>query len=103
MPPGKWPIDHTTIRRGVAVVGSTTIDFNIGRQGGPHSLGPLHPGDIDAQVFARLADARSLIALDVQGLLRKFSTGRVAAAVSEHLTAARIVKSDEDLIALTMD
>ena len=69
-------------------------------------LGPLHPGDIDAQVFARLADARSLIALDVQGLLRKNSTGRVEAAVSEHLTAgltaARIVKSDEDLIALTM-
>jgi sugar/nucleoside kinase (ribokinase family) len=62
-------------------------------------LGPLHPGDIDGQVFARLANTRSVIALDVQGLLRKISARRsIEAAVSEHLTAgltaARIIKSD---------
>lgn len=189
MPPIKWPIDHATISRGVAVVGSTTIDRNVighdthpkiggvttyagltyrrhglptwvmtnvaqpdvsmlrrlTREGiqvaaGPTALttrfvnrmhggrrrqevssiaapvgfaqlsasagqvdlihlGPLHPRDIDAQVFDRLAASRSVIALDVQGLLRKISAGRVKADVSEHLTAAlaaaRIVKSDE--------
>ncbi len=70
-------------------------------------LGPLHPEDIDARVFARLAEARSAIALDVQGLVRKISAGRVEAAVSEHLAAALaaagIVKSDEAELRLVLE
>jgi sugar/nucleoside kinase (ribokinase family) len=70
-------------------------------------LGPLHPGDIDPQVFARLGDSRFLVALDVQGLLRKISAGRIKPAVSGHLpaalTAARIVKSDEDELRLILN
>jgi sugar/nucleoside kinase (ribokinase family) len=69
-------------------------------------LGPLHPADIDAQVFVRLGDSRSLIALDVQGLLRKTSVGRIEPAVSKHLpaalTAAGIVKSDADELRLIL-
>jgi sugar/nucleoside kinase (ribokinase family) len=70
-------------------------------------LGPLHPEDIDARVFARLAGAGPAVALDLQGLVRKISAGRVEAAVSEHLpaalAAARIVKSDEAELRLVLE
>jgi sugar/nucleoside kinase (ribokinase family) len=70
-------------------------------------LGPLHPEDIEAPVFARLHESRPLVVLDVQGLVRKISGGRVAAAVSEHLAAALraafLVKSDEDELRLILD
>jgi sugar/nucleoside kinase (ribokinase family) len=70
-------------------------------------LGPLHPEDIEAPVYARLRKSRALVILDVQGLLRKISGGRVTAAVSEHLDAALgaavVVKSDEDELRLILD
>jgi sugar/nucleoside kinase (ribokinase family) len=70
-------------------------------------LGPLHPEDIAAPVFAGLRESRALVVLDVQGLLRKISGNRVAAAVSEHLAsalrAAVLVKSDEDELRLILD
>lgn len=63
-------------------------------------LGPLHPEDIATPVFARLRESRALVVLDVQGLLRKVSGGRVTAAISEQLDgalrAAFLVKSSED-------
>jgi sugar/nucleoside kinase (ribokinase family) len=69
-------------------------------------LGPLHPEDIAAPVFARLCRSRALVVLDAQGLLRKIAGGRVAAAVSEHLAAALraavLVKSDEDELRLIL-
>lgn len=69
-------------------------------------LGPLHPQDIEAPVFARLHASRALVVLDVQGLVRRISGGRVAAAVSEHLAAALraafLVKSDEDELRLIL-
>jgi sugar/nucleoside kinase (ribokinase family) len=196
MPPTLRPSEHTTIQRGVAVVGSTTIDRNVigraafmkiggvttyagltyRRHGLPtwvvsrvahaetwilerltaegiqisrspaetstrfvnrvHAgrrrqevtsiapsvnysqlaavepqvdcihLGPLHPKDIDEPVFERLGESRALVVLDVQGLVRRISGGRVAAAVSEHLDAALraafLVKSDEDELQLIL-
>jgi sugar/nucleoside kinase (ribokinase family) len=62
-------------------------------------LGPLHPGDIDPQVFSGLQRSNALIVLDAQGLTRRIDRGRIAAAGSEHLAAALraadIVKADE--------
>lgn len=70
-------------------------------------LGPLHPEDIEASVFERLRESRALVVLDLQGLLRKISGGRVAAAVSRHLAAALraafLVKSDEDELRLILN
>lgn len=70
-------------------------------------LGPLHPEDIEAPVFKRLRGSRALVVLDVQGLLRKISGSRVVAAVSDHLaaalSAASLVKSDEDELRLILD
>lgn len=69
-------------------------------------LGPLHPKDIDESVFVRLGESRALVVLDVQGLVRRISGGRVATAVSEHLDAALraafLVKSDEDELRLIL-
>lgn len=70
-------------------------------------LGPLHPKDIEAPVFVRLRESRALVVLDVQGLVRKISGGRVAAAVSDHLDAALgaalLVKSDEEELHLILN
>lgn len=61
-------------------------------------LGPLHPEDIEAHAYNRLAACGALVVLDVQGLVRKKSRGRLVPAVSEHLAAAlqaaSIVKAD---------
>lgn len=61
-------------------------------------LGPLHPDDIDAQVFGRIAHAGARVALDVQGLVRRNKRGRIRAGVSDRLPAALqaadIVKAD---------
>jgi len=62
-------------------------------------LGPLHPEDIDPQAYLRLAASPKLVALDVQGLVRRVSRGRVVPGASEHLPAALqaadIVKADQ--------
>ena len=62
-------------------------------------LGPLHPEDIDTQAYLRLAASPKLVALDVQGLVRRVVHGRVVPGASEHLPAALqaadIVKADQ--------
>ena len=70
-------------------------------------LGPLHPEDIEAQVFAGLQRVDTLVVLDVQGLVRKSEQGRILPAVSEHLAAAlkaaRIVKADQEELGAILD
>lgn len=70
-------------------------------------LGPLHPDDIDPEVFARLEDSDVIVALDVQGLVRRRDRTRIVSAVSDHLTAALraadIVKSDQEELRLILE
>ncbi|MEJ5359697.1 MAG: PfkB family carbohydrate kinase [Desulfobacterales bacterium] len=63
-------------------------------------LGPLHPRDIDPALYRQLG-ARAfpgLVALDLQGLVRRVEGGRVSGRASSHLAEAlrpaTIVKSD---------
>jgi sugar/nucleoside kinase (ribokinase family) len=63
-------------------------------------LGPLHPDDIDSEVFGRITHADARVVIDIQGLVRRNEHGRIRAAVSDRLPtalrAAHIVKSDEE-------
>jgi len=63
-------------------------------------LGPLHPDDIEAELYARLADSGVLRVLDVQGLVRMNDRGRIVSMASGHLTAALrmadIAKADQE-------
>lgn len=65
-------------------------------------LGPLHSADIDSEAFARLADSRTRVVLDVQGLVRQNEGGRIVSRVSDHLAAALriadIAKADQEEI-----
>jgi 1D-myo-inositol 3-kinase len=60
-------------------------------------LGPLHPDDLHAEVYARLAAARIPVVLDLQGLLRETRRGKVLPRASHllpsALQAAGIVKT----------
>jgi sugar/nucleoside kinase (ribokinase family) len=102
---------HTGRRRQETSSVASKVDFGqlaaLRRRFGFIHLGPLHPGDIDSKVFVRIGETRSIIALDVQGLLRKIVAGRMEADVSEHLStalaAACIVKSDEDELRLVLN
>lgn len=62
-------------------------------------LGPLHPGDIDPEVYERL-DRRRPVVLDLQGLVRRVRRDRVepfpSALLARALEGAAIVKSSED-------
>ena len=82
------------------------VDAVLKNVDGVH-LGPLHPEDIEAQVFARLQGVDTLVVLDVQGLVRKNEQGRIVPAVSEHLAAAlkaaRIVKADQEELGAILD
>lgn len=70
-------------------------------------LGPLHPDDIDPEVFARLERAEAPVMLDIQGLVRRCDRTRIVPAVSDHLSAALqaadIVKSDPEELDLVLD
>jgi sugar/nucleoside kinase (ribokinase family) len=70
-------------------------------------LGPLHPDDIDPEVFTRLDHAGAQVTLDIQGLVRRCDRGRIVPAVSDHLAAALwaadIVKSDQEELDLVLD
>jgi sugar/nucleoside kinase (ribokinase family) len=63
-------------------------------------LGPLHPDDIDPEVFGRIAHSDARVALDIQGLVRRNDHGRMVPAVSDRLAAALraadIVKADAE-------
>jgi sugar/nucleoside kinase (ribokinase family) len=69
--------------------------------------GPLHPGDIEPQAMALLAESKRLVSLDVQGYLRRAEEGRILPAVSagleEALHAAHIIKADEEELVLMLD
>ncbi len=70
-------------------------------------LGPLHPDDIDPDVFARLARSDAQVTLDIQGLVRRCDRTRLVPAVSDHLAAALraadIVKSDQGELGLVLE
>ena len=70
-------------------------------------LGPLHPGDIAPEVFARLDRSDARVTLDIQGLVRGCDRTRIVPAVSGHLAAALraadIVKSDQHELDLVLD
>jgi len=69
--------------------------------------GPLHPGDIEPQAIALMAESKHLVSLDVQGYLRRSENGRIVPAVSktieESLRAAHIIKADEEEMTLMLD
>ena len=62
-------------------------------------LGPLHPDDLGADVYAGLEQARIPVVLDLQGLVRGIRRGRVVPSASPLLSpalrSAAIVKSSE--------
>jgi sugar/nucleoside kinase (ribokinase family) len=62
-------------------------------------LGPLHPDDIEVDVYERL-DRQRPVVLDLQGLVRRVRGGRVepfpSALLPRALEGAAIVKSSED-------
>jgi sugar/nucleoside kinase (ribokinase family) len=68
--------------------------------------GPLHPGDMDPEAVALMAESKHLVSLDVQGYLRRAEKGRIVPAVSEGLEgalrAAHIIKCDEEELALML-
>lgn len=70
-------------------------------------LGPLHPGDIASEVFARLDRSDAQVTLDIQGLVRGCDRTRIVPAASDHLAAALqaadIVKSDQHELDLVLD
>jgi sugar/nucleoside kinase (ribokinase family) len=70
-------------------------------------LGPLHPEDIEAEVYAGLQRDAPLVVLDVQGLVRRREQGCVVPAVSGHLAAAlksaHIVKADQEELRLILE
>ena len=59
-------------------------------------LGPLHPGDFDAEVFERLIRVSARVVLDLQGLVREIRSGHVVPTPSpllpRALQATEIVK-----------
>lgn len=65
-------------------------------------LGPLHPFDIDPAFYRHLEERPfpGLVALDLQGLVRRVESGCVSAQASSHLAEAlrpaAIVKSDRE-------
>jgi sugar/nucleoside kinase (ribokinase family) len=65
-------------------------------------LGPLHPADIEAGVFQLLRDWPGQVVLDVQGLVRRVSSGRIVPgacdALPAALAAAAVLKADNDEI-----
>ncbi len=67
------------------------------------NLGPLHPADMEEEVFHLLRDWPGRVVLDVQGLVRRVSTGRIDAgpcdALPAALASADILKADRDEIA----
>jgi len=69
--------------------------------------GPLHPGDIEPQAMALLAESKRLVSLDVQGYLRKAEEGRIvpnlSAGLEGALGAAHIIKADEEELVLMLD
>jgi len=70
-------------------------------------LGPLHPDDIDSEVFARLETSDAIVALDVQGLVRRSDDGLIVPAVSDRLPAAlrtaSIVKADQAELSVMLE
>jgi len=60
-------------------------------------LGPLHPGDIDPAFYRRGKPLPPVVALDLQGLVRRVDGGRVlpggSADLAEALALATVVKS----------
>ena len=70
-------------------------------------LGPLHPDDIAPDVFSRLARPGRLVTIDIQGMVRRRAGARIVPAVSDHLTAALtaadLVKSDQEELALVLE
>ncbi len=69
--------------------------------------GPLHPGDIEPQAMALLAESKRLVSLDVQGYLRRAEEGRIvpdlSAGLEGALRAAHIIKADEGELTLMLD
>jgi sugar/nucleoside kinase (ribokinase family) len=62
-------------------------------------MGPLHPGDFGADVYEGLCRGRIPVVLDLQGLVRRISDGRVSLSPSpllpQALGSAAIVKSSK--------
>ena len=62
-------------------------------------LGPLHPDDLRAEVYDRLAERRVPVVLDIQGLVRRVHDGQVVPCASpllpNALRSAAVVKSSE--------
>lgn len=69
-------------------------------------LGPLHPEDIEREVFVLLRDVPILVVADLQGLARRTAFGRVVAGASpalpSALAAADVVKTDADELATVL-
>jgi sugar/nucleoside kinase (ribokinase family) len=70
-------------------------------------LGPLHPDDIEANVFERLNAGDALVVLDLQGLTRRSDRGRIVPAPARHLAAAlraaSIVKTEQRELGVILD